>query len=347
MPPAFRRCRLPSLVAASLLALGLLVPALHGDPSSVRAAPMPLPVPPTGGLTQGLSGTGDPLALIDAQEFEVQSVWVLDAARQRWLAYVPGAPDHVNTLTSNDLREDSIVTIRRAGTLPPSGALVLERDATADPSGEPHALAFPPAGGLVLGVSGTNDPATFVEAQPFTVQTLWMLDVASQQWLVYVPGAPPHVSTLDRATLREDSVVTVRRQPLANPTGVEYHRAAEERLVHLTNEARIAAGLEPLEVDTRLQAVARLHSADMLIRDFFAHENPDGLDPFGRIRAADITYRWAGENLARAATADRAHELLMESPGHRENILNEHFRRVGIGAVESPRGILFTQIFTD
>ncbi len=335
MSRALRRARPLSLLAASLLALALfvpalLVPALQSEPSAVRAAPVPLAVPPTGGLTQGVSGTSDPLALIDAQEFEVQSLWVLDAARQRWFAYVPGAPDHVNTLTPERLRDDSIVTARRAGELPPRSALVQ-----------------PPAGGLVQGVSGTNDPGSFVEGQAFSVQTLWMLDVPSQQWLVHVPGAPQHVNTLDRATLRENSIVTARRAPLATPTSVEYDRAAETRLVQLTNEARIAAGLEPLEVDPRLQAVARLHSADMHDRDFFAHENPDGLDPFDRIRAADIGYRWAGENLARAASPERAHELLMESPGHQENILNENFRRVGIGAVHSPRGILFTQLFTD
>jgi uncharacterized protein YkwD len=335
----------PSVVAALILA-----PALLGAPGPAAASPIALATPPTGGLTQGLAGTSDPLALIEAQAFEVQSVWVLHSGTQQWLAYVPGAPAHVNTLTSEFLRADSIVTVRRAGELPPGSTLVLQRGEVAEPNGQANGLPAPPEGGLVQGVSGTNDPARLVDGQAFKVQAVWLLDVASQQWLSYVPGAPVAVNTLDGAVLTAESIVTVLRAStlaVAEAPAVEYDEAAEARLVALVNEARVARGLAPLEVDVNLRAVARLHSADMHVRDYFAHENPDGLDPFDRMRVGGITYRWAGENLARARSAERAHELLMESPGHRDNLLNERFGRIGIGAVETTNGWLFTQLFTD
>ncbi|NIR58617.1 MAG: hypothetical protein GWO02_03415, partial [Gammaproteobacteria bacterium] len=73
----------------------------------------PLPAPPAGGLTQGVAGTNDPGALVDAQPFGVATVSLLDVPTQRWLVYVPGAPALVNTLHSGWLAPTSVVTIRR------------------------------------------------------------------------------------------------------------------------------------------------------------------------------------------------------------------------------------------
>ncbi|MBP1633163.1 MAG: rane protein, partial [Acidobacteria bacterium] len=65
-----------------------------------------------------------------------------------------------------------------------------------------------------------------------------------------------------------------------------------------------------------------------------------------RLEAAGLTYSLAGENLALAATITQAHDGLMGSPGHRENILRPEFRRVGVAVVSGPLGLMTVQVFT-
>ncbi|MCM3904393.1 MAG: CvpA family protein [Pyrinomonadaceae bacterium] len=120
----------------------------------------------------------------------------------------------------------------------------------------------------------------------------------------------------------------------------------EAEMLRLVNKERIAAGLRPLAADPELTDVARRHSADMFARGYFAHDTPEGRDPFDRMRAADVRFITAGENLALARSVQIAHTGLMNSPGHRANILRPEFRRVGIGIMDGGmRGLMVTQNF--
>jgi len=120
----------------------------------------------------------------------------------------------------------------------------------------------------------------------------------------------------------------------------------EAQMLAMVNEERRAAGLKPVAADPELTGVGRAHSADMFARGYFAHVSPDGLDPFERMRRAGVTYRTAGENLALAPTLKIAHTGLMNSPRHRDNILNPDFGRLGIGIMDSGnRGIMVSQEF--
>lgn len=124
--------------------------------------------------------------------------------------------------------------------------------------------------------------------------------------------------------------------------------AAELEMLELVNKERAKVGAPPLVADETLRQVARAHSMDMWKRQYFAHENPDGLDPFDRMELGGAEYRTAGENLALARTTERAHEGLMNSPGHKRNILDPEFRRVGIGVIDGGvYGKMFTQNFSD
>jgi uncharacterized protein YkwD len=120
----------------------------------------------------------------------------------------------------------------------------------------------------------------------------------------------------------------------------------EAEMLRLVNKERITAGLKPLAPDPELTEVARRHSADMFARGYFAHDTPEGRDPFDRMRAADVRFLTAGENLALARTVQIAHTGLMNSPGHRANILRPEFGRVGIGIMDGGmRGLMVTQNF--
>ena len=100
----------------------------------------------------------------------------------------------------------------------------------------------------------------------------------------------------------------------------------------LINRHRVAIGCSPLIVDKRLSAVARRHSEDMVRRSFFDHTNPDGRDPFARMRAADVRYRAAAENIAQGRALGRdTYDDWIESPGHRRNIENCEYTHMGIG----------------
>lgn len=123
---------------------------------------------------------------------------------------------------------------------------------------------------------------------------------------------------------------------------------AEVEMLRLLNEERVKEGLPELIMDETLREVARKHSIDMFRRGYFSHIDPEGVSPFDRIREGGISFIAAGENLALAQTVSIAHKGLMNSPGHRANILHTQFGKVGIGAVSGGRyGIMFTQNFTD
>lgn len=122
----------------------------------------------------------------------------------------------------------------------------------------------------------------------------------------------------------------------------------EAQMLQLVNEERAKAGLKPVLADPELARVARTHSQDMFVRGYFAHVNPDGKDPFDRMRAANVKFRAAGENLALAQTLEIAHTNLMNSPGHRANILNPAFGRLGIGVLDGGYyGLMISQEFRD
>lgn len=152
--------------------------------------------------------------------------------------------------------------------------------------------------------------------------------------------------TLNFLTVRNTSTESV--QLGYTTTNVRVNEAAEWRMLDLINRERRSRGLVALTLNDPARAVARKHSADMFARGYFAHINPDGQDPFERMSAGGVKYTYAGENLALAPTVAAAHEGLMNSPGHRANILRPEFRTVGIGVIDGgPYGQMFTQNFTD
>jgi stress response protein SCP2 len=118
-------------------------------------------------------------------------------------------------------------------------------------------------------------------------------------------------------------------------------------VVAATNAERARHGLAPLTVDARLTAAAQAHSADMVARSFFAHENPDGSQVWDRALAAGYAYRKVAENIA-AGQRSAAEVVVgwMNSPGHRRNILDPELTQIGVGtATGGEYGIHWTQVF--
>jgi serralysin len=104
------------------------------------------------------------------------------------------------------------------------------------------------------------------------------------------------------------------------------------RVVGLTNLERSKFGLAPLSFDSQLNRSAQLHSVDMALNDYFAHDGLNGSTSRSRIRAAGYQDWTSGENIAAGQTTpEQVVQAWMNSPGHRANILNSNFQSIGIG----------------
>ncbi|MBF7082663.1 hypothetical protein IT084_06690 [Desulfallas sp. Bu1-1] len=133
--------------------------------------------------------------------------------------------------------------------------------------------------------------------------------------------------------------------PRPEPQPVSGMTADEREMLELVNRERVQRGLKPLQLDASLTQLARLKARDMVDKNYFGHNSPTYGSPFDMMRSAGIRYVYAGENLAMAPSVSRAHSALMNSPGHRANILNGNFDRVGIGIVAGGYSKYFVQMF--
>jgi len=125
----------------------------------------------------------------------------------------------------------------------------------------------------------------------------------------------------------------------------------EYKLYRLLNKERKAVGLWNLFYQKDLRDVGRKHSGDMAKNDYFAHDNLSGLSPKDRFVNSKVSEAIAGENLAKVRGYKNpviiSHVGLMNSPGHKANILSKSYNCVGIGMAKSENGTYyFTQNFS-
>lgn len=124
--------------------------------------------------------------------------------------------------------------------------------------------------------------------------------------------------------------------------------ASENIMLDLVNKERTSRGLRALIFDSRLRDIARAHSEDMLGRGYFSHYSPEGKTVADRALAAGVDFLVVGENLAYAPNVELAEQGLMNSPGHRANILSTDYGKIGIGVADGGvYGKMFTQVFTN
>jgi uncharacterized protein YkwD len=117
-------------------------------------------------------------------------------------------------------------------------------------------------------------------------------------------------------------------------------------VLSLLNGKRKQLGLRKLRLDKAATKVARAHSRDMCLRRYFSHTNPDGKQPWHRLRAGGVKFRAAAENIASGQrTAREVHLDWMQSPGHRRNRLNRRYRRAGVGLYMCGSMPYWTEVF--
>lgn len=120
----------------------------------------------------------------------------------------------------------------------------------------------------------------------------------------------------------------------------------EQDMIRLVNEARKQNNLPALQVDMEVTNVARIKSQDMIDNNYFSHHSPTYGSPFDMMKDFGIEYVRAGENIAGNQSVQSAHDALMNSPGHRQNILSPDYTHIGIGIKNGGQyGKMFTQMF--
>lgn len=103
-------------------------------------------------------------------------------------------------------------------------------------------------------------------------------------------------------------------------------------VVQMVNQVRVKAGLKPLIVHTNLSNMAKKKAIEMYHSNYFSHTSPKYGSPFDMMDAFNISYRYAGENIAMGQkTAKEVVNEWMNSPGHKANILNAQYGLIGVG----------------
>lgn len=106
------------------------------------------------------------------------------------------------------------------------------------------------------------------------------------------------------------------------------------QIFDLINRDRVSQNLEPLQINAVLNASAMSKAENMVLNNYFAHYSPDGKKPWDFIDRDSYAYLFVGENLAMNFTsAESAHQALMLSPSHKENIMSDRYRDVGLAMV--------------
>ncbi len=165
--------------------------------------------------------------------------------------------------------------------------------------------------------------------------TMWKLAVRYEVGLSEIIAANPQIA--DPHWIYPGDVLTI-------PLGDADILSMENVIIRLVNIERTSRGLKPLSANWQLSRVARYKSQDMHDAGYFAHESPRYGSPFNMMKNFGISYRTAGENIAKGYTSAAAVvEGWMNSPGHRANILNASFTEIGVGYVADGR--YYTQMF--
>lgn len=165
--------------------------------------------------------------------------------------------------------------------------------------------------------------------------SMWKIAVKYEVGLSEIVSANSHISNPE--LIYPGQIITI---PTTDSGVLNY----EKEVVRLVNDIRLQNGLNALSENWELSRVARIKSQDMKDNNYFSHTSPVYGTPFQMIKNFGISYRSAGENIAKGQQTPQAVvNAWMNSSGHRANILNPSYTQIGVGYVAG--GKYWTQMF--
>ncbi len=180
--------------------------------------------------------------------------------------------------------------------------------------------------------------ATAVSGAEYTVvkgDSLWKIAVKHEIGLSEIIQANPQIENPN--LIYPNQIITI---PERDDSVYEY----EQEVIRLVNNIRKENGLNTLQYDWQLSRVARYKSQDMHDKGYFSHTSPTYGSPFDMMKSFGLSYRSAGENIAKGyKTPQAVVDGWMNSSGHRANILSSSYTKIGVGYVAD--GNYWTQMF--
>jgi uncharacterized protein YkwD len=157
-------------------------------------------------------------------------------------------------------------------------------------------------------------------------------------------GGAPSNPAVDKTP--DSALHQIQPQDSAAQDSAVYDLQAEHQLLEMANVERASAGLAPLKMDEGLVRAARAHAAEMASQNQLSHQF-SGEPSLPQRFAASSTLRLdrEGENVAMAGNADQAHQALMSSPPHRDNLMSPNFNVAGFGVFRSGHMLYVAQDF--
>jgi uncharacterized protein YkwD len=135
--------------------------------------------------------------------------------------------------------------------------------------------------------------------------------------------------------------------PRYNQSNLQSRQDFSIEIYNLLSLERQNENVDGLELNQILSNVAQAYAYEMYLGGFWCHQNPNnGENVNERLSKAGFPFTNVGENLAIASTIRSGHQSLMLSDSHRNTILDNEFRRVGIGVVSGPIGLIIVQVFS-
>jgi len=198
----------------------------------------------------------------------------------------------------------------------------------------------------VVKVDRFVEPGTEPETPAVTSLAPPPIPVPTPEPQTPVPAPQPQSSTPTPQPAPE-TPAQPQPEPGQEPVPSDNLPAMQEEMLEYINAARAQYNLAPLTLDDALCSGAYLKSKDMAENNYFSHTSPTYGSPFEMMKNLGISYRTAAENIAKNTSVKGARDAFMNSTGHRENILESDFTKVGLGFYQQGRYLYVTQWFTN
>ncbi len=201
---------------------------------------------------------------------------------------------------------------------------------------------------IVYTVNSNNYYSPFNNISIRFIPSYWTYENNNSQTAETKTPVKEETPTKENNNTNTDTNINIEKPNTNLNTENNTNTSVEMEIVNLVNIERQKEGLAPLTFSEELSKVARAKSQDMASKNYFSHTSPTYGDPFSMMKSFGIKYRTAGENIAKGySSAQSVMRGWMNSSGHRANILNSSFGKIGVGYVNINGTTYWTQMFTD